>query len=446
MSTHGLNPDALSQSSQDRLQTLDRFIQSLDLPSVTPAQFNYLRPLQRYTVERPYRLQLPPSLFEIPATNVVTKSYDSVQVHDMADHKDKFSLDVSGFQFFECGVPVGEWDNQAIIRTYLPPLRDWVVSLLGGHSGLVYSFNLRHHSSDSFVPVQRPWAKGCITADPFGLDCDSGEDNYPMTRFLLGDRGNCPYNNVAEVKAGPNGRCHWKHPFFRVHCDASNSTYKHRLPMFRPEDSQELMGDRVRLVSVWRTLSPHRQDTPLALCDARTVDPNDLVPMDIVYPHFADEVYEVKYNKNHRWFYNSRMTTNDVVILKLSDTHAKDTICPHTAFADPTVPEGTPPRTSIEVKMMIFGVPVKDERDADLKFVFIKDEDDPDSKFEFTTLDALKDDELDALVNIKIEEEDYNFETDGRLLLLPNDNIPNPPNDEDEWSTKLLVYGIVGGH
>jgi len=187
------------------------------------------------------------------------------------------------------------------------------------------------------------------------LDFDDGDDSYSMKRFLLGDRHDGPYNNIAEVKAGLNGPCHWKRPFFRVHCDASNSTYKHRLPMLRPDDAQELMEGRVRLVSVWRTLSPHRQDTPLALCDARTVDFSDLVPMDIVYPHFADEVYEVKYSKNHRWFYNSGMTTDDVIIFKLSDTHAKDTICPHTAFVDPTVPEGTPPRTSIEVKMMIFG-------------------------------------------------------------------------------------------
>ena len=47
--------------------------------------------------------------------------------------------------------------------------------------------------------------------------------------------------------------------------------------------------------------------------------------MDIVYPHFADEVYEVKYSKSHRWFYNSGMTTDDVVIFKLSDTHARGT-------------------------------------------------------------------------------------------------------------------------
>jgi hypothetical protein len=77
--------------------------------------------------------------------------------------------------------------------------------------------------------------------------------------------------------------------------------------------------------------------------------------MDVVYPHFADEVYEVRYNKNHRWFYNKDMTTDDVAIFMLHDTHNKDIVCPHSAFLDPSVPEDTPPRLSIEVKIMIFG-------------------------------------------------------------------------------------------
>ena len=77
--------------------------------------------------------------------------------------------------------------------------------------------------------------------------------------------------------------------------------------------------------SVWRALTTPIQDTPLALCDARTVGCEDLVPMDIVYPHFADEVYEVRFNKSHRWFYKQGMKTDDVAIFNLHDTHSKDT-------------------------------------------------------------------------------------------------------------------------
>ena len=42
--------------------------------------------------------------------------------------------------------------------------------------------------------------------------------------------------------------------------------------------------------------------------------------MDIVYPHFVDEAYEVKYNPSHRWFYKKGMTQEDVIVFKLYDS------------------------------------------------------------------------------------------------------------------------------
>ncbi|KAK0725843.1 hypothetical protein B0H67DRAFT_141912 [Lasiosphaeris hirsuta] len=348
-----------SSSVEHAREELDELVQvDLQLPHVTPREFNYLRPLRRYERERPYRLQLPPGLTPIPNTNVLTKSYHpAVHINDMSGHEDKFKLDVSGFQFFKCPVSVGEWNDQAIMDGYLPALQDWAVRLLGGDSGLVYSYN-------------RPWdpLSPNNPLDPRTLEISDDEDEdecyYSMKRYLAADRRDDHYNAIAKVKADPCGPCRWKTPLFRVHCDASENTHKRRMPMYFPDDFERLMKGRVRLVSVWRTLSTHVQDTPLALCDARTVNREDLVPMDIVYPHFADEVYEVKYNKSHRWFYNKRMKTDDVAIFKLHDTHSKETVCPHTAFVNPEVPENTPPRTSIEVKMMIFGGDLADDRDA----------------------------------------------------------------------------------
>jgi hypothetical protein len=71
---------------------------------------------------------------------------------------------------------------------------------------------------------------------------------------------------------------------------------------------------------VWRSIAGEEQDCPLALCDSRTVSPDDLVEVDAVYPHFCDEGYEVKYNPAHRWFYKSSMSTNEVIIFKLDDS------------------------------------------------------------------------------------------------------------------------------
>jgi hypothetical protein len=53
--------------------------------------------------------------------------------------------------------------------------------------------------------------------------------------------------------------------------------------------------------STWRTLVPVLEDRPLALCDSRSVDPEDLIPADRIIPTRVGEVYYLKYNARHRW-------------------------------------------------------------------------------------------------------------------------------------------------
>ena len=43
------------------------------------------------------------------------------------------------------------------------------------------------------------------------------------------------------------------------------------------------------------------QDSPLALCDARTIDKDDLIEADRVIPGRAGEVYYLLYNEGQRW-------------------------------------------------------------------------------------------------------------------------------------------------
>jgi hypothetical protein len=124
--------------------------------------------------------------------------------------------------------------------------------------------------------------------------------------------------------------------------DATERICHSRLKLRFPEEYEELKDSRIRflkyasddpfchyitfqltLPSVWRPLSAPFQDCPLAMCDGRTVDRRDLVAMDIVYPHFVDEAYEVLHNTSHRWFYKQEMKLDDVIILKLYDNQDK---------------------------------------------------------------------------------------------------------------------------
>lgn len=71
--------------------------------------------------------------------------------------------------------------------------------------------------------------------------------------------------------------------------------------------------------SIWRCVSGQDVDSPLALCDYRTVATEDLCGIDIVYPHFSEEGYELKYNPAHQWFYKKGMSKDEAVVFKLGD-------------------------------------------------------------------------------------------------------------------------------
>ncbi|KXX82676.1 hypothetical protein MMYC01_201102 [Madurella mycetomatis] len=149
----------------------------------------------------------------------------------------------------------------------------------------------------------------------------------------------------------------WRFGCQDVFCYAYNGTCRARLQLYFPNSYDELMATRVRFINIWRPISSAPVlDCPLALCDFRTVDQDDLVPMDLVYPHFVDEAYEVRYNPSHRWFYKRGMENDDVIVFKLYDNLGSEaTVCPHSAFVDPSVPLDTPRRASIEVKAIMIG-------------------------------------------------------------------------------------------
>jgi hypothetical protein len=112
--------------------------------------------------------------------------------------------------------------------------------------------------------------------------------------------------------------------------------------------------------NVWRVLAEPPQDVPLAVCDARTVELDDLVPGDAVFdapgaPEFSFEAYLVRHSPRHRWSYFSGMKPDEALVFKAYDTDDTQPLrVPHCAFDDPSCPAGVPPRSSIEVRGFAF--------------------------------------------------------------------------------------------
>jgi hypothetical protein len=123
-----------------------------------------------------------------------------------------------------------------------------------------------------------------------------------------------------------------------------------------PDEAETLLKGRVQVINLWRPIKGPVQDSPLAVCDATTIDLADLVPSDLVYPQRVGETYSVKYNPAHRWFYVPHMQPDEALLLKCSDTRTDvpARFTPHSAFIDPTAAADAPRRESIEVRTLVF--------------------------------------------------------------------------------------------
>lgn len=66
----------------------------------------------------------------------------------------------------------------------------------------------------------------------------------------------------------------------------------------------------------------HAEDFPLAMLDPTSVDyDNDAVPLDHVTQMSAAETAYLKHNPNHRWYWLSNQTPDEVIIFTQYDTH-----------------------------------------------------------------------------------------------------------------------------
>jgi hypothetical protein len=66
-----------------------------------------------------------------------------------------------------------------------------------------------------------------------------------------------------------------------------------------PDEADELLKGRVQIINLWRPIRGPLKDSPLAVCDARSVAFEELVPSDLVYRHRVGETYAVKFSPQH---------------------------------------------------------------------------------------------------------------------------------------------------
>jgi hypothetical protein len=145
-------------------------------------------------------------------------------------------------------------------------------------------------------------------------------------------------------------------PVLFAHNDYTEESGPQRVCDLFPAESAELLEKRFAVINVWRPTRGPVLESPLAVCDAQTMGPNDLVAMDLIYPDRVGEVQSLRYDDRHRWLYFPEMEASEVMLLKCFDS-ARDgraRFTAHSAFEDPNTPAGAAARESIEVRTLAF--------------------------------------------------------------------------------------------
>ncbi|KAI1387824.1 uncharacterized protein F4822DRAFT_407709 [Hypoxylon trugodes] len=114
-------------------------------------------------------------------------------------------------------------------------------------------------------------------------------------------------------------------------------------------------GYRFRLINTWRSTLAVCEDRPLAMCDYTSIDVDDLVATDRIYPNWSQEIYYLKHNEQQRWYWLPNQRSNELFLFMTFDSHSGSNAryCPHVSVENPMATPQAPPRESVETRNLI---------------------------------------------------------------------------------------------
>ncbi|MEJ0065272.1 MAG: CmcJ/NvfI family oxidoreductase [Caulobacteraceae bacterium] len=239
----------------------------------------------------------------VPATNIATYA-QTVKLENARGLGSGLDVDVQGFQIVSHHTAVRDfWDEAQTLALGHPEVAELVKAVTGASRVVVFDHTLRRRES-----------------------------------------------GVSDRSPGQA-----RQPASRVHVDQTVASGPQRVRDLMGEQAEDLLTRRAAIINVWRPIHHEARDWPLAFADARSVAKNDLIPSDLIFPHRKGEIYGVNYNPAQQWRFVPDLQVDEAILIKCWDSDPSVAqFTPHTAFADPTTPEGTPPRESIEFRTIAF--------------------------------------------------------------------------------------------
>jgi hypothetical protein len=177
-----------------------------------------------------------------------------VRLHNGRPYADRFALERDGFRFVRHDTKVADfYDEDEIRRIYYPEMEALVKAESGAKRVVVFDHTLRTPDQDL-----REAAK------------------------------------IREVVR-------------RVHNDYTEWSAPKRVRDLLPDEADELLQRRFAIVQVWRPIRHPVECWPLAIADAQSLSPADMVVTERRYEDRIGQTSAITYNPSHRWYWFPQM-------------------------------------------------------------------------------------------------------------------------------------------
>ncbi|KAL1868435.1 hypothetical protein VTK73DRAFT_3674 [Phialemonium thermophilum] len=269
------------------------------MAQTTTASFEYLHWQDLYKKQKPYEVFLPRASFgdkhAVPRSNLSFETRE-IPIQDVRGREESFKLDIHGFEFARQTTTAVEnlKDKEYVLGQYVPEMEAFLKEYLCGGEEmrtLCFDHRLRQNADrDAFM-------KKTVNLE------DGFDPLLPATH---------PHIDQTEIGAIRRVRRHL------------------------PDEAEELLKGRVRVINLWRPLKKV-ESWPLALCDSQSVKADTLVSADIV---------------------RRRYDVDEVTLLQIYDSEKPPTKnggirCLHSSF-NLDGPDVIGRRESLEIRMLVF--------------------------------------------------------------------------------------------
>lgn len=267
---------------------------------------------------------------------------------EVLDGREKgMTLDENGFALVQHRLEhVDYYDNTAVLGKYYPEVERLVAQETGAKMVVAFDHNIRAKARKQ---SGQHLAGGNLVQEPlisYGVHNDYTARSAPA--------------RIQQLAAPPK------------HNDTLRPILGNK-PAIDPDQVESLLKGRWMFINVWRNISQAPVERfPLGLCDAASVNLDELVVFEIRYSDRVGENYFVRHSTSHRWYYFPRMTRDEAVLLKCWDSRGRGfsdlmpgagyddaaavpaTFSLHSGFDDMATPQDAPDRESIEIRTVAF--------------------------------------------------------------------------------------------